>query len=301
MMMIQLVTTAQSVEQAEALIKAGTDRLYIGNSRFGLRQKGDWTIDAVREVTQLAHRYGKEVTVAVNNLMHNDHIQELPDYLQALKAIGVDDVTAGDPGAIRLIRQAKIPYWYDAQTLVTSSKQIQFWAKREAIGAVVAREVTLEELVLIQQQIGLPVEVQVYGPTCIHHSKRPLVTNYFNELGRPSEEAKQREFYMSEPADASSRYPIYEDENGTHIFSEDLTLMAQLPTLVKHGLHTWKLDGWHAGEQFVEIVQLFTIARANLLNGQFDRIEMEHRLKELQPEAFRLGTGLLLRKPEEIK
>ncbi|MCT4785670.1 peptidase U32 family protein [Exiguobacterium aestuarii] len=300
-MMIQLVTTAQSVEQAEALIKAGTDRLYIGSSRFGLRQKGDWTIDAVREVTQLAHRYGKEVTVAVNNLMHNEHIQELPDYLQALKAIGVDDVTAGDPGAIRLIRQAKIPYWYDAQTLVTSSKQIQFWAKREAIGAVVAREVTLEELVLIQQQIGLPVEVQVYGPTCIHHSKRPLVTNYFNELGRPSEEAKQREFYMSEPADASSRYPIYEDENGTHIFSEDLTLMAQLPTLVKHGLHTWKLDGWHAGEQFVEIVQLFTIARANLLNGQFDRIEMEHRLRELQPEAFRLGTGLLLRKPEEIK
>ena len=300
-MMIQLVTTAQSVDQAEALIKAGADRLYIGNSRFGLRQKGDWTIDAVREVTQLAHRHGKDVTVAVNNLMHNDHIEELSEYVQTLKAIGVDDVTAGDPGAIRLIRQAKIPYWYDAQTLVTSAKQIQFWGKREAIGAVVAREVTLEELALIQQQIGLPVEVQVYGPTCIHHSKRPLVTNYFNELGRPSEEAKQREFYMSEPADASSRYPIYEDENGTHIFSEDLTLMGQLPTLVKHGLHTWKLDGWHAGDQFVEIVKLFTFARANLLNGRFDRVEMEARLNDLQPEGFRLGTGLLLRKPEEIK
>lgn len=300
-MMIQLVTTAQSVDQAEALIKAGADRLYIGNSRFGLRQKGDWTIDAVREVTQLAHRYGKEVTVAVNNLMHNDHIEELKDYLQTLKTIGVDDVTAGDPGAIRLIRQAKIPYWYDAQTLVTSAKQIQFWGKREAIGAVVAREVTIEELVLIQQQIGLPVEVQVYGPTCIHHSKRPLVTNYFNELGRPVEEAKQREFYMSEPADTTSRYPIYEDENGTHIFSEDLTLMGQLPTLVKNGLHTWKLVGWHAGDQFVEIVQLFTYARTNLLNGRFDRVEMEHRLHELQPETFRLGTGLWLRKPEEIK
>lgn len=300
-MMIQLVTTAQSVDQAEALIKAGADRLYIGNSRFGLRQKGDWTIDAVREVTQLAHRYGKEVTVAVNNLMHNDHIEELKDYLQTLKTIGVDDVTAGDPGAIRLIRQAKIPYWYDAQTLVTSAKQIQFWGKREAIGAVVAREVTIDELVLIQQQIGLPVEVQVYGPTCIHHSKRPLVTNYFNELGRPVEEAKQREFYMSEPADTTSRYPIYEDENGTHIFSEDLTLMGQLPTLVKNGLHTWKLDGWHAGAQFVEIVQLFTYARTNLLNGRFDRVEMEHRLHELQPETFRLGTGLWLRKPEEIK
>lgn len=300
-MMIQLVTTAQSVEQAEALIKAGADRLYVGGTTFGLRQKGGWTTDAVREVTQLAHRYGKEVTVAVNNLMHNDHIEQLPDYLQELKKIGVDDVTAGDPGAIRLIRQAGIPYWYDAQTLVTSAKQIQFWAKRDAIGAVVAREVTLEELGLIQQQIGLPVEVQVYGPTCIHHSKRPLVTNYFNEVGRPAEAAKQKEYYVSEPGDALSRYPVYEDENGTHIFSEDLTLMGQLPTLVRQGLHTWKLDGWHAGEQFVDIVDLFNRARTNLLNGQFDRQTMEARLAELQPDTFRLGTGLLLRNPNEIK
>ena len=300
-MMIQLVTTAQSVEQAEALIKAGADRLYVGDKTFGLRHKGDWTVDTVREVTQLAHRYGKEVTVAVNNLMHNDQIEQLPDYLQELKKIGVDDVTAGDPGAIRLIRQAGIPYWYDAQTLVTSAKQIQFWAKREAVGAVVAREVTLEELGLIQRQIGLPVEVQVYGPTCIHHSKRPLITNYFNEIGRSAEEAKQTEYYMREPGDAFSRYPVYEDENGTHIFSEDLTLMGQLPTLVKHGLHTWKMDGWHAGERFVDIVDLFNRARANLLNGQFDRQDLEARLAELQPDTFRLSTGLLLRKPDEIK
>lgn len=300
-MMIQLITTAQSVEQAEALIKAGADRLYIGDKTFGLRHKGDWTIDAVREVTQLAHRYGKEVTVAVNNLMHNEQIEQLPDYLQELKKIGVDDVTAGDPGAIRLIRQAGISYWYDAQTLVTSAKQIQFWAKREAVGAVVAREVTLDELGLIQRQIGLPVEVQVYGPTCIHHSKRPLITNYFNEIGRSAEEAKQTEYYMREPGDAFSRYPVYEDENGTHIFSEDLTLMGQLPTLVRHGLHTWKLDGWHAGERFVDIVDLFNRARANLLNGQFDRQAMETRLAELQPDTFRLGTGLMLRKPDEIK
>lgn len=299
-MMIQLITTAHSVEQAEALIMAGADRLVVGETTFGLRHKGDWSLSAVREVTALAHRYGKEVTVAVNNMMHNDQIESLPDYLAELKNIGIDSVTAGDPGAIRLIRNANIPYWYDAQTLVTSARQIQFWAKREAIGAVVAREVTLTELEQIQRQLGLPVEVQVYGPTCIHHSKRPLLTNYFNEIGRP-DSGKQREYYMSEPNDVSSRYPIYEDANGTHIFSEDLTLMGKLPELFRNGLHTWKLDGWHAGDQFVDIVGLFSQARSHLLNTKFDRVEMERRLAELQPEQFRLGTGLMLRNPEEIK
>ena len=229
-MMIQLVTTAQGVEQAEALIMAGSDRIYIGEATYGLRHKGDWSLEAVREVTAIAHRYGKGVTVAVNNLMHNHQIETLPDYLSALKTIGVDSVTAGDPGAIRLIRNANIPYWYDAQTLVTSARHIQFWGKRDAIGAIAAREVTLTELGLIQQQIGLPVEVQVYGPTCIHHSKRPLLTNYFNEIGRSNTLAEAREYYVSEPSDADSRDPVYEDENGTHVFSEDLTLMGQLPT-----------------------------------------------------------------------
>lgn len=300
-MMIQLVSTAQSVEQAEALIMAGADRLYIGESMFGLRHKGDWSLSAVSEVTALAHRYGKEVTVAVNNLMHNDQIEALPDYLQALKTAGVDSVTAGDPGAIRLIRNANIPYWYDAQTLVTSARHIQFWGKRDAIGAVAAREVTLIELGMIQHQIGLPVEVQVYGPTCIHHSKRPLLTNYFNEIGRSNELAREREYYVSEPSDTNKRYPVYQDDNGTHVFSEDLTLMGQLPALLKGGLHTWKLEGWHAGDSFVDIVRLFDKARSDLLNGKFDRVFMERRLAELQPEQFRLGTGLLLRNPEEIK
>ncbi|WP_214761169.1 MULTISPECIES: peptidase U32 family protein [Exiguobacterium] len=300
-MMIQLVTTAQSVEQAEALMMAGSDRIYIGEATYGLRHKGDWSLEAVREVTAIAHRYGKEVTVAVNNLMHNHQIETLPDYLTALKDIGIDSVTAGDPGAIRLIRNANIPYWYDAQTLVTSARHIQFWGKRDAIGAIAAREVTLVELGLIQQQIGLPVEVQVYGPTCIHHSKRPLLTNYFKEIGRPSDQAGMREYYVSEPSDATSRYPVYEDENGTHVFSEDLTLMGQLPVLLTGGLHTWKLEGWHAGDAFVDIVRLFDKARSDLLNGRFDRLGMERRLAELQPEQFRLGTGLLLRNPEEIK
>ena len=94
---------------------------------------------------------------------------------------------------------------------------------------------------------------------------------------------------------------MYEDENGTHVFSEDLTLMGQLPVLLTGGLHTWKLEGWHAGDAFVDIVRLFDKARSDLLNGRFDRLGMERRLAELQPEQFRLGTGLLLRNPEEIK
>lgn len=36
-MTIELVATSESLEQAEALLNAGADTLYVGNDEFGLR------------------------------------------------------------------------------------------------------------------------------------------------------------------------------------------------------------------------------------------------------------------------
>ncbi|MBU5584790.1 U32 family peptidase, partial [Enterococcus sp. S181_ASV_20] len=73
-----------------------------------------------------------------------------------------------------------LPYIYDAETLVTNARQINFWQKKGAVGAVLAREVPFEEMQRLSQHVEVPVEVLVYGATCIHQSKRPLLDNYFN-------------------------------------------------------------------------------------------------------------------------
>jgi len=300
--LIEIIATAESLEQAEALIDAGADRLYVGGHPFGLRLPKPLSLESIGRISDLVHRRGKKITVACNALMHNEQISALAPYLSQLGKFGVDTVSIGDPGAIFVLRELGLPlnFIYDAGTLVTSAEQVAFWISQGASGAVAARELTLKELIEMQQKLDQPIEVQVYGPTCIHQSGRPLLKNYFKYTG--GVEKNDQTLYLRDPKNPDSQYPIFEDTDGTHIFStDDLSLMGQLKLMRENGLNTWKLDGvlLH-GERFVQIVSLFAEARRALESGAFVPESFCNRLVKLQPAHRPLGTGFYLKNPEDV-
>ena len=102
--MIKITTTAESVEQAKALLAAGTDNLYIGEAEFGLRLPTALSYDEIREITALAHEAGKTVTVAVNALMHVDMMAKIRPFLDFLQDIQVDRIAVGDAGVIFVLQ-----------------------------------------------------------------------------------------------------------------------------------------------------------------------------------------------------
>src|SRR5690625_1199742 len=222
---------------------------------------------------KMAYTYDKKVLIAVNGLMNNEHIESITPYLQFLERINVDAITLGDPGVVQIMRknQINIPFVYDAQTLVTSARQVNFWVKRGAVGAVLARELTWTELQQIKEQVEVPLELLVYGATCIHQSKRPLVENYFNFIDKHVDTSKDRGLFLAEPKRKNTHYSIYEDKNGTHIFAnDDVNLLPYMDDLFSVGLTYWKLDGiFTKGDCFVEIVKLFVQAREALMKGNF--------------------------------
>lgn len=302
--MIEIIATAESCEQAKALLNAGADRLYVGGHPFGLRLPKSLGLAEIGQIAKLAHQREKKVTVACNTLMHNEHIEKLTPYLSELAELEVDTVSIGDPGAIFVLKELGLPlrFIYDAGTLVTSAEQVAFWVGQGACGAVAARELTLKELIAMQKMLKQPVEVQVYGPTCIHQSGRPLLTNYFNYTGGTAQDEKSSELYLRDPKNENSQYPIVEDEEGTHIFStEDLSLMGQLKLMSENELDTWKLDGVLChGDRFVQIVALFDEARRAIESGKFIAESFCNRLAKIQPAQRPLGTGFYLKNPEDV-
>ncbi len=58
--MFELVATAESVKQAEQLVDAGIDKLYIGEDDFGLRLPASFTTEEIAEITEIAHNKGKK-------------------------------------------------------------------------------------------------------------------------------------------------------------------------------------------------------------------------------------------------
>lgn len=303
--MIELIATAESTEQAKALLEAGVDILYIGEKEFGLRMPGSLTRKDMEEIAELAHSREKKLCTAVNALMDHYKIKKVRDYLKLLEGLGIDAVTVGDPGVIHLInhKDIRLPYWYDGHTMVTNSRQVNFWARRGAVGAVLSREITLQELQAIRKEAKVPVEVQVYGATCIHHSKRLLVANYFHDM--ETEKDTRDGFYLSEPKNLLSHYTIYQDNQGTHIFAtNDLNLLPYLEQLTVSGLERWKLDGIHTpGENFTAIARLFAEAKEALNTGKWTE-ELKKRLNEelyeLHPKERTMNAGYFLKKQDEV-
>lgn len=306
--MIELIATAESVTQGKALIDCGVDTLYIGEDFFGLRLPYSFSLEEIEELTTYAHQANKAICVAVNALFHQDRIGKVAPYLKALEAIKVDRVTIGDPGVIRILKKEAptLKFVYDAQILVTSANQINFWVTRGAVGAVLAREVTYEELTIIRPQVHVPIEMLVYGATCIHQSKRPLVENYLNFIEEKEDTSKERGLFISEPKKEDTHYSIYEDINGTHIFADnDLNLMPELDKLMSNGFAQWKLEGIYTkGDTFVAIAELFVQAKAAFEAGKWTPELMEtlnEQLIKLHPAERGLDEGFFVKNPGDVK
>ncbi|MGM0214259.1 peptidase U32 family protein [Enterococcus sp. AZ109] len=306
--MVEIIATAESMTQAKALLAAGVDTLYIGEDDFSLRLPTSFSREEQKELIEYAHQQGKKVNIAVNAIMHPDRMKKVPEYLDFLAVCQPDRIVVGDTGVIHVLRKGNydLPFIYDAEILVTNARQINFWQKKGAVGALLAREVPFEEMKVLVEQVDIPVEVLVYGATCIHQSKRPLLQNYFNYTKQDETIDRQRGLFLSEPKKDDTHYSIYEDQHGTHIFADnDLNLIHELAELYRNGFTTWKLDGlFTPGTNFIGIAEVFVAAREALLANSWSEEqaqEAEAKIQHLHPESRGLDTGFYHLDPEAIK
>jgi len=307
--MIKITATVESVEQAKTLLDAGVDRLQMGDEQFGLRVPTPLSHEEIKAITKLAHESGKEVVISVNAIMHTEMMTKIKDYLDFLQEIKADYIAVGDAGVIHVLQrdEYKLPFIYDASTMVASSRQINFWGKQGAVEAVLAREIPKGELEPMKDTLEIPAEILVYGATVIHHSKRPLIQNYYNYI-KTDEEGKDidRSLFVSEPKKKDTHYSIFEDAHGTHVYAnDDLNMMTELADLVDMGFNHWKLDGiFTRGNEFVQVVKLYIQAKRWVESGEFTSdkaFQLEEEVRKIHPEGRTLSHGFYDLDPNDVK
>ena len=72
-----------------------------------------------------------------------------------------------------------IPLHWNTEKTATNWFQANYWGKRGATRAVLASELSLDEIVEMKENTDIQIEVQVHGMTCMFQSKRSLLGNYF--------------------------------------------------------------------------------------------------------------------------
>ncbi|KQL34162.1 MULTISPECIES: peptidase U32 family protein [Bacillaceae] len=301
----ELLVTPESIEHMKHLIEAGADAFLVGEQLFGLRLAGEFNLKNLEVATKLAKAHNKKIYVAMNGLFHNDKVELLAPYMQKLQQIGVDAIVFGDPAVIIARREAgvTIPLHWNTEQTATNYFTANYWGKRGASRAVLARELSLDEVIEIKENADVQVEVQVHGMTCIFQSKRPLLGNYFLFQDKAMEienRSKNKNMFLHDK-ERSNKYPIFEDQNGTHIFSpNDMCMIDELDELLDAEIDSLKIDGVLHDPSYVTLVTSFyrqaIDAYYNSKSSYKDiKKDLFNNIKEIQPALRPLDTGFFFK------
>ncbi|MGN0659813.1 MAG: U32 family peptidase [Emergencia sp.] len=248
----ELLAPAGDLEKLKAAVIYGADAVYFGGEMFSLRAgAGNLTIDEMREGVAFAHERGARCYLTVNIFAHNEDIQPLREYLNQVREVGIDAFIVSDPGVIDLIQEI-IPgaeIHLSTQANMTNYRTASFWHRLGVRRLVLARELTLEEIREIRENIPEDMELEafVHGAMCISYSGRCLLSNFMIERdanrGMCAHPCRWK-YALVEEKRPGEYYPVEEDDRGTYILnSRDLCMIEHIPEIVQSGIMSAKIEG----------------------------------------------------------
>ncbi|WP_141433687.1 peptidase U32 family protein [Bacillus sp. 03113] len=299
----ELLVTPLSVEDILPLSENGADAFVIGEQHYGLRLAGEFTREDVKKSIEIAHSQNKKVYVAMNAIFHNDRIQDLDDYLKFLNEVKPDAVIFGDPAVIMSAREnaPNLKLHWNTETTATNWYTCNYWGRKGAKRAVLAREINMDAIVEIKEKAEVEIEVQVHGMTAMFQSKRNLLDHYFEFLGDKKHENIEATNMFLHDKERENKYPIFEDENGTHIMSpNDICIIDELQEMIEAGVDSFKIDGLlKSSEYILAVTKLYRKAIDLCVEDvdQYDDIkdDLVAEIENIQPLNRPLDTGFFFK------
>ena len=301
----ELLVTPLSVNDILPLAEAGADAFVVGEQRYGLRLAGEFNREQVKQAIELAHSKEKKVYVAMNAIFHNEKMNELSDYIKFAAEANADAIIFGDPAVLMTAREAApdMKLHWSTETLGTNWFSCNYWGKKGAKRAVLAREINMDSIVEIKENAEVEIEVLVHGMSCMFQSKRSLLGNYYEYQGKVMEieNRKMEKNMFIHDKERENKYPIFEDENGTHIMSpNDICIIDELQELLEAGVDSFKIDGILKSPDYLiavtkayrEAIDLF-FEDSDLYEDKKD--ELLAAIEEVQPANRKLDTGFFFK------
>ncbi len=171
--MIELLSPAGSPEAVIAAVQNGADAIYLGMGNFNARRGAKNFSD---EEFQRAMRYcrvrGCKVYVTMNTLVNDREIESALKTARLASEAGADGIIIQDLGLAAAIRQylPDIPLHASTQMSIHNLKGVEAAAELGMTRAVLARELSYEQIKFITQNSPIETEVFVHGALCFCHS-----------------------------------------------------------------------------------------------------------------------------------
>lgn len=133
---MELLAPAGGPEQLRLATHFGADAVFLAGRRWGMRARSaNFTDEELGRAVGWAHGQGVSVHLALNALMSDRDMDDLPPYLRLIDEIGVDAAIVADLGALMAVREhaPHVEVHLSTQASVMSAATADAWAGLDAI------------------------------------------------------------------------------------------------------------------------------------------------------------------------
>ena len=260
---LELLSPAGDMERLKMAVLYGADAVYFAGTSFGMRSfAGNFSPEELPAAVKFAHDHGVKCHVTVNTMPRNEEVDLLPRYLEQLDDAGVDALIVADLGAFTLAGK----YAPHCQRHISTQQSVanyacaQAWYDLGATRVVLARELSLPEIIRIREKVPQELEIETFGhgAMCVSYSGRCLLSNYMT--GRDANRGAcaqpcRYQYALMEEKRPGEYFPVFEDEKGTYILnSRDMCMIDHLKELMDAGVDCIKIEGRAKSAYYAAIV-----------------------------------------------
>lgn len=252
----ELLAPAGNWDCAKAAVACGADAIYFGLPQFNARLRADnFTNEDLPKLMSYLHEHGVRGFVTMNTLIFAGELPRAETQLLHMEACGVDAIIVQDLGIADLASRIapKLELHASTQMTISSPEGLAFVQSLLPLKrAVLARELSIDEIKHFPNEDGVPLEVFVHGALCVAYSGQCLT----------SESLGQRSANRGECAQACRMpYTLVVDGEERELGEvryllspQDLAAVDLIPSLIKAGVASFKIEGRLKSPEYVTAV-----------------------------------------------
>lgn len=268
--MLELLSPAGSPESVIAAVQNGADAVYMGLGDFNARRGAkNFTPEEFEKAARYCRVRGCKVYVTLNTLVGDREMEGAVQLARYASDMGASAILVQDLGLASVLKSAvpDIPLHASTQMSIHNLAGVEMAARMGLTRAVLARELSLEQIKYISKNAPIETEIFVHGALCFCHSGQCYMSSL---IGRRSGNRGM----CAQPC--RMEYSMGGRMEDSHPLSlKDNCLVDRLKEIEDAGVACAKIEGRMKRPEYTGIV-----------TGIYSRVIKEHR----DPTAEELET-----------
>ena len=174
---IELLSPAKNFQFGKTALDYGADAVYIGANKFGARKSAGNSLKDIEKLCLYAHKFNAKVYVTINTILFDNELQDVEKLIHQLWNAGADAIIIQD-FAILEMNLPPIPIHSSTQMHNVSVDKIKFYEKIGLSRVILARELSLAEIIEIKNHTNIELENFIHGAICISYSGQCYMSAY---------------------------------------------------------------------------------------------------------------------------